>query len=148
MGRQPLVSMKSTAASFAGSMGGKTKPPDIMSWPRGSNIRPRRIQSNRDRKSWRRSLMFLPLRNGAPPATRRTGLPAVWPSMQKKTDLMTRALYSDWPRCRGFGNHLCHRGAALAAQNQPGRAHSLGTAAHDLLGQLDGLHQIMFCIQM
>ncbi len=34
--------------------------PDIMSWPRGSNIRPVRIQSNSFRKCCRRSLMLAP----------------------------------------------------------------------------------------
>ena len=41
--------------------------PDIMSWPRGSNIRPVRIQSNSARKCWRRSLMLAPLSCGPPP---------------------------------------------------------------------------------
>src|SRR5882757_4840866 len=56
--------------------------PDIMSWPRGSNIRPVRIQSNSARKCCRRSLMLLPSSNGPPPETTRTGLPQVWASMQ------------------------------------------------------------------
>jgi len=34
-------------------------------------------------KSWRRALMVAPASAGPPPATRRTGLPQVWPSMQK-----------------------------------------------------------------
>jgi hypothetical protein len=43
-----------------------------------------REQSNRARKSRRLSLIVPPSRIGAPPATRRTGFPAVCPSMQKK----------------------------------------------------------------
>ena len=55
-----------------------------MSWPRGSNISPVRIQSYSARKCARRSIMVAPSSSGPPPATRRTGLPQVWPSMQKK----------------------------------------------------------------
>ena len=58
--------------------------PDIMSWPRGSNMSACRIQSNSARKWARFSSIVLPARTGAPPATTRTGLPQVWPSMQKK----------------------------------------------------------------
>ena len=58
--------------------------PDIMSWPRGSNISACRIQSNSARKWARFSSIVLPASAGAPPATTRTGLPQVWPSMQKK----------------------------------------------------------------
>src|SRR3954469_17008157 len=58
--------------------------PDIMSWPRGSNIRPVRIQSYSLRKCWRRSLMLAPCNCGPPPETTRTGLPQVWASMQEK----------------------------------------------------------------
>src|SRR3569833_456932 len=61
--------------------------PDIMSWPRGSNIRPVRIQSNSARKCWRRTLMHLPSSSGPPPETTRTGLPQVWASMQEKVYL-------------------------------------------------------------
>ncbi len=60
------------------------KAADIMSCPRGSKHSPVRIQSNRSGKSSRRSAMLAPRSSGAPPATSRTGLPAVWPSMQKK----------------------------------------------------------------
>ena len=55
-----------------------------MSWPRGSNISPVRIQSYSARKCARRSIIVAPCSGGPPPATRRTGLPQVWPSMQKK----------------------------------------------------------------
>ena len=58
--------------------------PDIMSWPRGSNMRPVRIQSYSRMKCCRRSLMVAPLSGGPPPATTRTGLPQVWASTQKK----------------------------------------------------------------
>jgi hypothetical protein len=56
-----------------------------MSWPRGSNISPVRIQSCWLRKCWRRSNMVAPSSAGIePPVTTRTGFPQVWPSMQKK----------------------------------------------------------------
>src|SRR5690606_18577481 len=55
-----------------------------MSCPRGSNINPVRIQSNSRRKCARRSIMVAPSRRGPPPATSRTGLPQVCPSIQKK----------------------------------------------------------------
>src|ERR1700756_3396502 len=55
-----------------------------MSWPRGSNISPVRIQSYSVMKRLRRSLALLAGRAGAPPATTRTGLPQVWASTQKK----------------------------------------------------------------
>ena len=58
-----------------------------MSWPRGSNIRPVRIQSNSARKCWRRSLMLAPLSCGPPPITTRTGLPQVCASTQLKVNL-------------------------------------------------------------
>src|ERR1700754_2421680 len=58
--------------------------PLIMSCPLGSNINPFRIQSNSFRKCWRFSLMLLPTSTGPPPATRRTGLPQVCASIQKK----------------------------------------------------------------
>ena len=60
--------------------------PDIMSWPRGSNIRPVRIQSNSARKCCRRSLMLAPFSCGPPPITTRTGLPQVWASTQLKVN--------------------------------------------------------------
>src|SRR6516165_12527124 len=55
-----------------------------MSWPRGSNIRPVRIQSKSRRKWARFSSMFSPSSRRPPPETRRTGLPQVCPSMQEK----------------------------------------------------------------
>src|SRR5688572_30613853 len=57
-----------------------------MSWPRGSNIRPVRIQSNSARKCWRRSLMLAPESCGPPPITTRTGLPQVCASTQLKVN--------------------------------------------------------------
>jgi len=62
----------------------------MTSCPRGSNIRALRIQSYRARKSWRFSLMVRPFRCGPPPATSRTGLPQVCPSMQEKVWFMAR----------------------------------------------------------
>src|SRR6266702_1078976 len=154
MGRQPLVSMNRMAASLAGSMGGNTNPPDIMSWPRGSNISPSRIQSKRVRKSWRRSLMLAPLRNGAPPATSRTGLPAVCPSMQKKTDFMTslsRGPQSELrgrPRRRGIVDQGGHCRAPLSSQGKTWGTNPFRATSHDLLGKLDGLHQIMLRVEV
>ena len=59
----------------------------MTSWPRGSNISPVRIQSYSARKCARRSIIVAPSSSGPPPATSRTGLPQVWPSMQKKVCL-------------------------------------------------------------
>ena len=84
MGRQPEVSMNSTATSQSGRVGGYRMDPDIMSWPRGSNIRPVRIQSKSRRKCARRSSIVAPSSRGPPPETSRTGLPQVCPSMQEK----------------------------------------------------------------
>jgi hypothetical protein len=56
----------------------------MTSWPRGSNISALRIQSKRARKSCRFSDIVAPSSAGPPPATSRTGLPQVCPSMQKK----------------------------------------------------------------
>ena len=83
IGRQPEVSMNRIATSQSSRVGGIRIEPDIMSWPRGSNIRLLRIQSNSARKWARRSIMVRPRSAGAPPATMRTGLPQVCPSMQK-----------------------------------------------------------------
>src|SRR6478736_7641379 len=83
MGKQPLVSINKTATSFAGSCGGYKMLPLIISWPRGSNIKPFRIQSYSFKKCWRFSLMFFPYNTGPPPATNLTGLPHVWASIQK-----------------------------------------------------------------
>ena len=77
IGRQPDVSMNRMPISASVVVGGYRNPPDIMSWPRGSKHSPVRIQSKRVRKSCRRSDIDAPFSNGAPPATRRTGLPAV-----------------------------------------------------------------------
>src|SRR5262245_15560139 len=57
-----------------------------MSWPRGSSIRPVRIQSNSLRKCCRRSLMLAPCSCGPPPITTRTGLPQVCASTQLKVN--------------------------------------------------------------
>src|SRR3954468_19666146 len=66
--------------------------PDITSWPRGSNISEVRTQSN-SRSKWARfSIMVAPTSAGAPPVTTRTGLPQVWPSMQKKVWFMCVSL--------------------------------------------------------
>ena len=75
--------MKRMATSQSSRVGGIRIEPDIMSCPRGSNISAVRIQSNSARKCARRSIIVLPLSAGAPPATTRTGLPQVCPSMQK-----------------------------------------------------------------
>ena len=84
IGKQPLVSINKTAMSFSASCGGYNILPDIISCPRGSNIKPLRIQSYSFIKCCRFSLMLAPFRIGAPPATNRTGLPQVWASIQKK----------------------------------------------------------------
>src|SRR5580704_16279555 len=112
----------------------------MMSWPRGSNIRPVRIQSYSARKCWRRSNMVAPASGGTlPPATTRTGLPQVWPSMQKN---VWRAI-----SCSGGGGHRARgkRGAhqpldlglLCALERQPRRAGDEAAAAGDVLAQLD-----------
>src|SRR5688572_3895854 len=84
IGRHPLVSMNNTAASFCSLCGGYKILPLIMSCPRGSNIRPLRIQSYSFKKCNLFSIILFPCRKGAPPVTTRTGLPQVCASMQKK----------------------------------------------------------------
>src|SRR5688572_121294 len=118
-----------------------------MSWPRGLKHRLVRIQSKRAMKSWRRSAMLAPFSKGAPPATSRTGLPAVWPSMQKKIWRMRRRRSGGVgerkarPRRGGRLDHRDHLRAPRATERQARHPHPLGTAPHDLLGELDRLDE-------
>src|SRR5688572_27933450 len=93
--------------------------PDIMSWPRGSNMRPVRIQSNSFRKCWRRSLMLAPCSCGPPPETTRTGLPQVWASMQEKVCL-DMARYS-----AAFLQLVADLGQQRLGRGRPGRSGGL-----------------------
>src|SRR5690606_18573910 len=83
IGKQPLVSIYRTPVSLLGSIGGYRMLPLIISWPRGSNINPFLIQSYSSIKWSLRSIMEFPLKYGPPPATKRTGHPQVWESIQK-----------------------------------------------------------------
>src|SRR6185295_18336524 len=91
-GRQPLVSIKRTAISLAGSCGGYKILPLIMSCPRGSNINPFLIQSYSLRKCCLFSLMFFPFSTGPPLATSLTGLPHVCASMQENVCFIVNGL--------------------------------------------------------
>src|SRR5512137_2414509 len=71
--------------------------PLIMSCPRGSNMRPLRIQSYSRRKCCRFSLIVFPSNAGPPLCTRRTGLPQVCASIHWKTET---------PSCEGNGKLL------------------------------------------
>ena len=77
IGRQPEVSMNRMRDIAIVARRRMRIEPDMMSWPRGSNIRPVRIQSNSARKCARFSIMVAAFNCGPPPATSRTGLPQV-----------------------------------------------------------------------
>ena len=87
--------------------------PDIMSWPRGSNMSPVRIQSYSLRKCWRRSLMEAPCSCGPPPATTRTGLPQVCASTQKKVWTAMPVFYASRPDRATASARLEHFPVAL-----------------------------------
>src|SRR3712207_5222815 len=144
-----------------------------MSWPRGSNMRPVRIQSYSARKCWRRSNIVSPFSWGMlPPPTTRTGLPQVWPSMQKKVWRAMASLAGRMGLVKGggggdrspavslsgcppqshigkrrpglqrLGHDRLHVGAVLALESQARWAGERGAAAHDLLAELDALDEI------
>src|SRR5215469_14028832 len=90
-----------------------------MSWPRGSNMRPVRIQSKRSRKSRRFSLMDAPYSGGERRSARGSSLDE--------------------------RNHL---GTALASERIARRPHTLAPASHNLLGKLDGLDKVVSGVEM
>ncbi|EGE56294.1 hypothetical protein RHECNPAF_7300103 [Rhizobium etli CNPAF512] len=128
--------------------------PDIMSCPLGSNISALRTQSWSRTKISRRSPIGRCGSSGPPPATRRTGLPQVWASMQKKLFLIFS--YPRSPRLRqpaaveqaagqpveqqGDGNdcqacseaepHFHARQAARHFRAEPARTHETGEHNH------------------
>src|SRR5215210_7733710 len=127
-----------------------------MSWPRGSNISPVRIQSCSLRKCWRRSNIVAPSSAGIePPATTRTGLPQVWPSMQKKLWRVIRSgrdLEADLGELRPARQRRSHdrldMGVVGPLERQPRRTGERRAAAHDRLAQLDALHEVGPRIEM
>src|SRR5918996_5101086 len=83
-------------------------------------------------KSWRRSLIVAPASSGAPPATSRTGLPQVWPSMQKKVCTLPRS----FPGCSGRQHGTATpraKGGSVAVQgvDRLGAAHAAQAVAPD-----------------
>jgi hypothetical protein len=56
-------------------------------------------------------------------------------------------LYDRTRRATGL-DALDHVGASLARQWQARHAHAFGAASHDLLGELDGLHEIVIGVEM
>src|ERR1043166_909352 len=114
----------------------------MRSWPRGSNISPVRIQSYSATKFWRRANMVAPASAGTlPPATTRTGLPQVWPSMQKN---VWRAIYfSRGGKHRPGRERGAHQALDLgllgAFERQARRPRHEAAAPGDVLAQLDAL---------
>src|ERR1043166_6882854 len=108
-------------------------------------MRPVRIQSYCATKFWRRSNMVAPGRAGTlPPATTRTGLPQVWPSMQKN---VWRAIYlsgrrEHWPGRERGAHEALDLGFLGAFEPQTRRPGDEAAAAGDVLAQLDALHQV------
>src|SRR3954471_10640208 len=143
--------MKRIPTSQSGRVGGYRMEPDIMSWPRGSNINPVRIQSYFARKCCRRSNMLEPSSCGMlPPVTTRTGLPQVWPSTQKN---VCRAMIASRRRLEAdigqggavrqrLGHHRFDRGALGRFERQARRAGEVRPASHDPFAKLDALDEI------
>src|SRR5579859_6869247 len=115
-----------------------------------------RIQSNSRSKCARRSIMFAPSSRGAPPATTRTGLPHVCPSMQKNVDFITllhpefHAKRSDPSALLRQGTHIGERLlydcddllALFAFEFQSRSFHSFRISGRDVFGQLDVLNEL------